>query len=262
MWLHEVGGWTEEAAVKHFLKYVEFVVEQVPADLYILFNEPTTYATMAYLTGLLPPYKQYDILSFRRALDNIIYAIQCARDVAKERRARVGYAHLMWLSKGGGILGRLLSKLLNDVYWRVVDEVKDVDVVGVNFYATPRLRGIQQYVDISAESLENAVRGIRGRFAITETGIPCRDDRAKEAYLAMILDKVGDSAEAVIWWSFLHGYEWGLGYEPFFAMIDVLPDGTRIVTDFAKSIRKAKLRRVELPKGIRDDWRWYLARRC
>ena len=28
------------------------------------------------------------------------------------------------------------------------------------------------------------------------------------------------------WWSFLHGFEWGLGYSPFFALIDVDIDKT------------------------------------
>jgi beta-glucosidase len=65
-----------------------------------------------------------------------------------------------------------------------------------------------------------------------------------------------------IWWSFLHGYEWGLGYWPFFALVDVDPvTYERRFTPLAERFREVLLSPpaeckeiVELDMGY--EWRW------
>jgi len=50
----------------------------------------------------------------------------------------------------------------------------------------------------------------------------------------------GVNVFAYNWWSFLHGYEWGHEYRPFFALIDVDIDKTykRTLTKTAEAYRQ------------------------
>ena len=88
-WLNALGGWTNPAAVS---AYVDFVTQLVRAlkekvQLWNTFNEPDTYACVAYLLGGFPPHGQWQFHKFRKVIGHMARAHALASRVI--RRAGV-----------------------------------------------------------------------------------------------------------------------------------------------------------------------------
>jgi beta-glucosidase len=63
---------------------------------------------------------------------------------------------------------------------------------------------------------------------------------------------------AVIWWSFLHGYEWGLGYKPFFALIDENRRPTPLALSMRRILEAPPPECGPLPRDLGIEWRMAL----
>ncbi|NLP44009.1 MAG: glycoside hydrolase family 1 protein [Peptococcaceae bacterium] len=60
IWFQQLGGWSKPENKKHFIAYVQYVVEKL-GDLvseWVTFNEPNVYANLGYLLGIFPPGKR------------------------------------------------------------------------------------------------------------------------------------------------------------------------------------------------------------
>ena len=99
-WINATGGWTNPATVPAF---VDFVRKLVPAlkdkvRLWNTFNEPDTYACVAYLLGGFPPKRKGKIGQFRKIISHMAQAHVEASHVinlegaASGRKPEVGIA--------------------------------------------------------------------------------------------------------------------------------------------------------------------------
>jgi beta-glucosidase len=99
-WINAAGGWTNPATIPAF---VDFVKQLVPAlrekvFLWNTFNEPDTYACVAYLLGGFPPQHKWQLGKFRRVIDHMARAhVQASRIIRRDgvfagRKPEVGIA--------------------------------------------------------------------------------------------------------------------------------------------------------------------------
>ena len=95
LWLEELGGWTNPAAVEHFARFVREVVAALgdQVTLWCTINEPMVYATQSYLLGHFPPGERSQGVTVRVA-ENLLRAHAAAYHAIKELRpaAQVGFA--------------------------------------------------------------------------------------------------------------------------------------------------------------------------
>jgi beta-glucosidase len=99
-WINVAGGWTNSATVAAFVDYVRKLVAALKDRVYLwnTFNEPDTYACLAYCLGGFPPQKKWKLGQFRRVIDHMARAhVKVSRAIQREgacngRRPEVGIA--------------------------------------------------------------------------------------------------------------------------------------------------------------------------
>jgi beta-glucosidase len=75
-WINAAGGWTNAKTVPAFVDYVRklFAALKDRIQLWNTFNEPDTYACLAYLLGGFPPRRQWQFNRFRRVIRHMAQA--------------------------------------------------------------------------------------------------------------------------------------------------------------------------------------------
>ena len=98
-WINAMGGWTNAATIPAFVDYVGKLVPALKNRVYLwnTFNEPDTYACLAYLLGGFPPQRKWKLGQFRKVIDHMARAhVQASRIIRGEgnagRKPEVGIA--------------------------------------------------------------------------------------------------------------------------------------------------------------------------
>ena len=99
-WINAAGGWTNAATIPAFVDFVRQLVAALKDRVYLwnTFNEPDTYACVAYLLGGFPPQHKWQLGKFRRVIDHMARAhVQASRIIRREgvvagRKPEVGIA--------------------------------------------------------------------------------------------------------------------------------------------------------------------------
>ncbi len=98
-WINAAGGWTNAAAIPAFVDYVRKLVAALKdrVHLWNTFNEPDTYACLAYLLGGFPPQRKWRLGKFRQVIEHMARAHVQAGEVIRNaggagRKPEVGIA--------------------------------------------------------------------------------------------------------------------------------------------------------------------------
>jgi len=99
-WINAIGGWTNSATVAAYVDFVRQLVAVLKGKVFLwnTFNEPDTYACVAYLLGGFPPQNKWQLGKFRRVIGHMARAhVQASRIIRREcaadgRKAEVGIA--------------------------------------------------------------------------------------------------------------------------------------------------------------------------
>jgi len=98
-WINVAGGWTNPATIPAFVDYVRRLVAALKERVYLwnTFNEPDTYACVAYLLGGFPPQRKWQLGQFRRVIGHMARAhAQAGRIIRRDgnagRKPEVGIA--------------------------------------------------------------------------------------------------------------------------------------------------------------------------
>ncbi|HUC84519.1 MAG TPA: family 1 glycosylhydrolase, partial [Candidatus Acidoferrales bacterium] len=86
-WINAGGGWTKAATIPAFVDYVRKLVAALKDRVYLwnTFNEPDTYACVAYLLGGFPPQRKWKLGQFRRVIEHMARAhVQASRVIRRE----------------------------------------------------------------------------------------------------------------------------------------------------------------------------------
>jgi len=99
-WINAAGGWTNSATVAAYVDFVRQLVVALKEKVFLwnTFNEPDTYACVAYLLGGFPPQKKWKLGQFRRVTLHMARAhVQASRIIRRDgvvgnRKPEVGIA--------------------------------------------------------------------------------------------------------------------------------------------------------------------------
>jgi beta-glucosidase len=235
-WVHNYGGWLSEKTVEKFLKYVDFVSQEFDEniDYYVTINEPTIYSQLAYEAAErgLPPFHR-NRKEVNRCLENMNEAIRRSYEIIHEnsKKAKVGVANdTSILQPWRRMLRWSLSRLAPELVIESPIEKWEgkYDFCGINYYCKMSSGKPVPYPEGLRKICRDFFEKFKKPVLITENGLANKDDRQRTAYLLLHLKSLNDAVVhdkanviGYCWWSFLHGYEWGLGYKPFFALVDV-----------------------------------------
>jgi beta-glucosidase len=98
-WINAAGGWTNPATIPAFVDYVRKLVGALKDRVWLwnTFNEPDTYACLAYLMGGYPPQRKWRLWQFRKVIAHMAHAhVQASEAILNEnpagRKLEVGIA--------------------------------------------------------------------------------------------------------------------------------------------------------------------------
>ncbi len=98
-WINAAGGWTNPSAIPAFVDYAGKLAAALKDRVYLwnTFNEPDTYACLAYLLGGYPPQRKWRLGQFRKVITHMARAHAQSSDVirretAGDRKPEVGIA--------------------------------------------------------------------------------------------------------------------------------------------------------------------------
>ncbi|MGC9944108.1 MAG: family 1 glycosylhydrolase [Verrucomicrobiota bacterium] len=98
-WINAAGGWTNASTIAAYVDFVQKLVTVLKDRVYLwnTFNEPDTYACVAYLLGGFPPQRKRKLGQFRRVIAHMARAhAQASRIIRRDgvagRRPEVGIA--------------------------------------------------------------------------------------------------------------------------------------------------------------------------
>jgi beta-glucosidase len=99
-WINASGGWTNPATISAFVDYVGKLVAALREKVFLwnTFNEPDTYACVAYLLGGFPPQHKWQLGKFRKVIAHMARAhVEASRIIQREgiflgRKPEVGIA--------------------------------------------------------------------------------------------------------------------------------------------------------------------------
>jgi beta-glucosidase len=256
LWLARWGGWETPAVVEHFVRYVEHVTRELGdlVDLWNPINEPTVYATYAYLIPLWPPQKS-SLVGAWRVFRHMVQAHRAAYRTIHTiwPNAYVGTAHHMaagepardhWLDRAAVGVGQWLY---NDWFLEAVRTA--LDFVGINYYFRKRLRvrarawrrafceelpaecpqtdlGWEIYPPGIYQQLVRA-KPFRLPVYVTENGLADAADTQRAEFIRAHLAQVhraiaeGVDVRGYFHWSLIDNYEWHHGFTPRFGLVEV-----------------------------------------
>jgi len=258
-WIHEHGGWASKEIVEKFLEHVDLAISEYDQyiDYYQIINEPLVLAA-----GFLGEQEGSSEREFSDCLNNINEAIRRSYDIIHEKKseAMVGVANpivpLAAVTEPGmESVTRQESRDPREAFLEILSELRykeieaqkrKFDYIGVNYYGTAvSWPGKFSTIVACPEGLREVCKILWERYRkpiiITENGLPNRDDDQKTAFLILHLKSLADAITldgvkviGYCWWSFLPGWEFGMGM-PDFGLVDVdtLGDYRRIMTQTA-----------------------------
>ncbi len=258
-WVWRYGGWESKEVGRRFVAYVEHVARELGdlIDVALVFNEPNMYTFLAYVKGDLPPFGFLSVKHMQKASQVINETIIAARDVLKSYGLRVSFTYSFTKFETKNMLFKPAIYFLNRQNSKYVDMFKEMDYTAINFYVVGRYEDFALRFVLRPRSLLEVKPPTP--LAVTEFGIATRNEELRYRYLCAMASVLREANAAVaIWWSFLHGFEWGLGYHPFFALIDVV--GTKRIPTFLAKVFRSTLENPplcvleEVDLGL--EWRW------
>lgn len=100
-WVNAMGGWVNRATIPAFLDYVRKLVAALKDRVYIwnTFNEPDTYACVAYLLGGFPPQMKWQIGKFRKVITHMAFAHAKASQIIRHEYKRLAQKPQIGIAK-------------------------------------------------------------------------------------------------------------------------------------------------------------------
>ncbi len=99
-WINSIGGWTNAQTIPAFVDYVRKLVASLKEKVFLwnTFNEPDTYACVAYLLGGFPPQRKWKLGQFRKVISHMARAhVEASRIIQRDgtfagRKPEIGIA--------------------------------------------------------------------------------------------------------------------------------------------------------------------------
>jgi beta-glucosidase len=170
-WINAAGGWTNSATIAAFVDYVRKLVHALKdrVHLWNTFNEPDTYACVAYILGGFPPQRKWRIGQFRRVIDHMARAhVQASRIIRREggrhRRQEVGIAknwtffhaykpYSLWDHSTASACHYIFNKFVLDAFLGPTRRHAST-FIGLNYYGRVRFHHFAPMIPASGASVK------------------------------------------------------------------------------------------------------------
>ncbi len=254
-WVTDKGGWENGATPKYFERFVKRIAPEIAGyvDLWVTLNEPGVYIYETYTDRVWPHSKKSllgqikTFLSLTSAHKRAYNYLHSAFPAGKP----VGIANniLSFESYHKHSIAEQIAVSLNDLFANHLFYFftrNTHDFLGINYYFHIRFKGqgliaerkdaLQQTHDVSDLGWEIYPEGIfevLTDFAddipiyITECGIASTNDDRRNRFLISYLQEVARAIKAGVnvrgffYWSLIDNFEWHLGFEPRFGLIEI-----------------------------------------
>ena len=246
-WVAHKGGWEEPTTADLFARFCERTTAHL-GDLIgwaCTINEPNMVATHGYLSGAFPPGRKDKRL--RREVNDVF--VDAHRKAADAIHAGPGDFPVgltvamqeMVPVDGGEGKAASIARNLEDVF---LEACAGDDFIGVQTYSRMRVGpdgvlGPENGVELTQmgyefwpEALEGTIRKAWQKTGgipvfVTENGLSADDDTRRIEYVTRALRGVrrclddGIEIRGYTYWSTFDNFEWALGYDPKFGLIEV-----------------------------------------
>ncbi len=195
LWLAEMGGWENPAAVGYFEAFTRRVVEALReyVSLWVTVNEPNVYTTGGYLAGLFPPGK-HELNTMMRVMLNVlrghaaayhaIHALQPHAQAGMAVHVR-GYQPARTWNPLDRMIAGLNSRIFNDFFPAAVRDGVARMVVGRQ--RVPEARGTQDYLGMNYYTTESTAFDLRqASLGFARHDYPPGSDLSATGFLANV----------------------------------------------------------------------------
>ncbi len=248
-WVAQSGGFLNKENVFHFINFSNRIFDEYKelVDFWVVLNEPEVYTLLSYLLKRWPPKKRnpFQYLKTKRNLllaHKIIY-----RDFHKK-----GKKVLVGIAKNNSFFAPYNSKSLFDRLsakiakrWQnhyFLNRIKnEIDFIGLNYYFTSNIkfpmRMINESRDVSdlgwainPEGIYHVLKDLKKYkkpIFITENGLADKKDKLRKEFIKNHLFwiwgaiKEGVDIKGYLHWSLMDNFEWDLGFDPRFGLIEI-----------------------------------------
>ena len=254
-WVADKGGWENGQTVKYFERFVKKIIPEIGefVDLWITVNEPGVYVYETYIVRAWPHAKK-SLLGQIKTLLNLASAHKKAYKALHQiypAGKPVGMANnvMSFEAFHKHSLTEQLAVTLNDIFINHLFYFLTKgthDFLGINYYFHVRFKHqglipepvnkLQQIHEISDLGWEVYPEGLFDVLAdlsddipiyITECGIASTNDDRRNRFLIAYLQEVSRAIKAGVnvrgffYWSLIDNFEWHLGFDPRFGLVEV-----------------------------------------
>jgi beta-glucosidase len=256
IWFARNAGWENSKNIAAWVDYAKKVVDAFGnyVDSWNTFNEPNVYATMGWMIGKFPPYRNNFFVA-RKVLQNIAIAHNEVYGYIKRKnnKSSVGISHNCAVIKPQNLLGVIPAKLFDSWFMEYCSSLfLQADFWGISYYARicfdplpvtqvehpEKMKHLgKRHDDIweyYPEGLKECIKRFWNKYhkpiIITENGVCTSDDNFRvqsiKDYMQQIkscLDE-GIDVRGYYHWSAWDNFEWSLGPTYKFGLYECDPE--------------------------------------
>lgn len=254
-WLADKGGWEHEKTPFYFERFVKKIVPDIGnyVDLWVTLNEPGVYVYEGYVRREWPPAKKswfgqlrtfFNLVSAHRRVYKYLHSVYPAGKPVGIANNILSFESFHKHSIKEQVAVWANDLFVNHLFYMFTKNTHDF--LGINYYfhirfkdkeLVPKAKDITGYIhDVSDLGWEIYPEGIFEVLTdladdipiyITECGIASTNDDRRNRFLISYLQEVARAIKAGVnvrgffYWSLLDNFEWHLGFNPKFGLVEV-----------------------------------------
>ena len=248
-WMAQRGGWTNKKIIPYFKRFTKTIFNEYQdlVDYWVIINEPLVYSLMSYVKGWWPPKKKNPFLALKvisnqiRAYKEIYKALHKIKPDVKIGNAE-NYNFFEPFNPSS-FLDRASCRVIH-YFWNeyFLSKIKNhLDFIGLNYYFHNKIqfpfsrRNEDRIISdlgwkVYPEGIYWVLKWLKKYnlpIFITENGLADSQDKLRKDFIRDHLiwlhkaTEEGVDVKGYFHWSLIDNFEWALGFEPRFGLIEI-----------------------------------------